>query len=180
MNRPMIILLTALVMLIVSADAVAQNSKRGFAVNLGIGVSQIKDTDGTDKFDGNAFGYNLGAEYRFTPNFALGGNTWGLGTADDDFNGTNTEIEVKGAEVAMRFIAPVSDGFEFFALAGQAFYTADLEPGGNNGFGDDAVMLGLGMDIGSGKFAFRLAGKYYDGSRDEQGALLTAGFNLRF
>ena len=76
---------------------------------------------------------------------------------------------------------PVSESVELFALAGSAGYTADLEPGGNNGlFGEDAFELGLGLDIGNREnFAFRLAGRYYDGPRDESGALTTIGFNYR-
>jgi len=164
-----------------SQCAYAQDNK-GFAVNLGIGVSQVKDRDGTESFNANDLGYILGVEYRFNDHFALGFNTFGLGNPDDEFNGVNTTIEVKGFDLVARFIMPVSERVEFFALAGSAGYTADLEPGGNNGlFGEDAVELGLGLDIGSREdFAFRLAGRYYDGPRDESGALVTIGFNYRF
>ena len=41
-------------------------------------------------------------------------------------------------------------------------------------------VFGLGLDFGSGNLAFRLAGNYYNGRREESGALLTAGFNYRF
>lgn len=179
MNRLIVAVIVVLIMSLAAGEAAADD-KRGFAVNFGVGVSQIKDKDGTEKFDGNAFGYTIGGEYRFGLNFALAGSVLGLGTADDDFNGTNTEIEVKGADVKMRFIMPVTDGFEFFGQVGHAWYTADLEPGGNNGLGDTAVEFGLGFDFGSGDMAFRLAGIYLDGSKDESGALVTAGFNYRF
>lgn len=159
----------------------AQN-KSGFALNAGIGISQIKDRDGTESFNANAFGYIMGGEYRFNDHIALGLNVFGLGTAEDDFNSVNTKIEVRGLDLVARFILPVADSVELFALAGTAGYTADLEPGGTNGlFGEDAVELGLGLDIGGGEnFAFRVAGRYYDGPRQESGALLTLGFNYRF
>jgi hypothetical protein len=164
------------------AQAAEAQDKSGFAMNVGIGISQIKDRDGTESFNASAFGYIIGGEYRFNDHFALGFNTFGLGTADDDFNSVNTSIEVKGFDLVARFILPVTERVEFFALAGSAVYTADLEPGGNNGlFGEDAVELGLGLDIGGGEsFAFRVAGRYYDGPRDESGALVTIGFNYRF
>lgn len=180
LNRQTVVAIV-LFLLSVSAGTAAADDDRGFAVNVGVGVSKIKDTDGTEKFDGNAFGYSIGVEYRFGENFALGSSILGLGTADDDFNGTNTEIEVKGADLKMRFIMPVTEGIEFFGQVGSAWYTADLEPGGNNGlFGDTAVEFGLGLDFGSGDLAFRLAGIYLDGPKDESGALVTAGFNYRF
>lgn len=151
-------------------------------MNVGVGVSQVKDRDGDESFNANDIGFILGGEYRFNDHFALGLNTFGLGSPEDEFNSVNTTIEVRGIDLVMRFIMPVSGGVELFALAGTAGYTADLEPGGNNGlFGEDAVELGLGMDVGnSDSFAFRLAGRYFDGPRDESGALLTVGFNYRF
>lgn len=79
------------------------------------------------------------------------------------------------------FLMPVA-GAESFALAGGAVYFADLEPGGfSSPFGEDAFEIGLGLDVGSGNaFAFRLAGRYFDGPKDESGALVTVGFNYRF
>lgn len=59
MNRLLAVVLFLLVLSLAAEKAAAQD-KRGFAVNVGIGISQIKDKDGADKFDGNAFGY-----YRF-------------------------------------------------------------------------------------------------------------------
>lgn len=178
-NRSVSLLLLAATLL--PAEDARADDKRGFAVNVGVGVSEISDKDGADKFKGNGFGYSIGAEYRFNRNFALGAGIFSLGTADDEFAGTNTEIEVRGADFLMRFIVPVNEGFEFYGSVGQSWYTADLEPGGNNGpFGDTAVEFGLGLDIGSGPLAFRLAGRYFDGPKDEAGALLTAGVNYRF
>lgn len=175
--------LAALVLLLIfTVDAVQARDKAGFAVNVGVGVSQVKDRDGTESFNANDFGYILGAEYRFNDHFALGLNTFGLGSPEDDFNSVSTTIEVKGVDLVMRFILPVADSVELFALAGSAAYKADLEPGGTNGlFGEDAAEFGLGLDVGtSDNFAFRLAGRYYDGPRDESGALITVGFNYRF
>ena len=177
--------LNLLLLLLVSAVFFAGESvadeKRGFSVNFGIGLSQIRDKDGDDRFKGDALGYSIGGEYRIGRNFALGAGVFGLGTAEDEFDGVDTEIEVKGGDLNMRFIMPASDAVEFYGLVGHAWYTADLEPGGNNGlFGDTAFQFGFGMDIGSGKLAFRLAGRYFDGPKDESGALVTAGFNYRF
>lgn len=168
-------------MFVFSGIANAQD-KSGFGVNIGVGISQVKDRDGSESFNANDFGYIMGGEYRFNENFALGLNVFGLGSPEDEFNSVSTTIEVRGFDLVMRFILPVSESVELFALAGAAGYTADLEPGGNNGlFGEDAVEFGLGVDIGGGgNFAFRLAGRYFDGPRDESGALTTIGFNYRF
>lgn len=173
----------AIAPLLLLAGGIAEaQDKSGFGVNVGVGISQVKDRDGNESFNANDFGYILGGEYRFNDNFAIGLNTFGLGSPEDEFNAVNTIIEVRGIDLVMRFILPVSDKVELFALAGSAVYAADLEPGGNNGlFGEDAVEFGLGLDIGGGEhFAFRLAGRYFDGPRDESGALLTIGFGYRF
>lgn len=180
MNRLNCSMVLLVAMLFAASESVA-DEKRGFAVNFGVGASQIMDKDGTEEFKGDAFGYSIGGEYRMGRNFAFGAGVFGLGSADDDFNGENVEIEVKGGDLSMRFIMPAGDAIEFFGLVGHAWYTADLEPGGNNGpFGDTAVQFGFGMDIGSGDLAFRLVGRYFDGSKDEAAALVTAGFNYRF
>ncbi|MGI9234548.1 MAG: outer membrane beta-barrel protein [Woeseiaceae bacterium] len=173
--------LIPLTLLFVAESASAQG-KAGWAVNLGVGVSQVKDRDGTESFNANDLGFIVGGEYRFNNHFALGLNAFSLGSPEDDFNSVNTSIEVRGFDLVLRFILPVADSVDVFALAGTAGYTADLEPGGNNGlFGEDAAEYGLGLDFGTGdRFDFRLAGRYYDGPRDESGALTTAGFNYRF
>lgn len=168
--------------LVLATGATNAEDKTGFAVQVGVGVSQVKDRDGNESFNASDFGYIMGGEYRFNKNFALGLNVFGLGNPEDEFNSVSTTIEVRGADLVLRFILPVSQAVELFALAGTAAYTADLEPGGNNGlFGEDAAEIGLGLDIGSGEnFAFRVAGRYFDGPRDESGALITIGFNYRF
>jgi hypothetical protein len=178
-NRISAVVVLSLVLSLAAEGAAAQD-KRGFAVNAGVGMSQIKDKDGADKFDGNAFGYTLGGEFRFNENFALGFGVFSLGTADDDFNGVNTDIEVNGTEINMRFIMPVSDSLEFFGKVGSAWYSADLEPGGSNGLGDTAIDFGVGLDIGRSNLTFRLAGTYFDGTKNESGALISAGINYRF
>lgn len=101
------------------AQTAAAQEKKGFAVNAGIGVSQVRDRDGSDTFNGNALAYQPGAEYRFTDHFALGLTTFGLGTAKEDFKAVNTRIEVRGFDVVMRFIAPLSARIELLALAGR-------------------------------------------------------------
>ena len=173
--------LVLIALLSVAPTAYAQD-RAGWAVNLGFGVSQVKDRDGTESFNANDFGFILGGEYRFNDHFALGLNTFNLGSPEDEFNSVDTTIEVRGFDLVLRFILPVSERVDLFALAGSAGYTADLEPGGNNGlFGEDAAEFGLGLDIGTGNnFDLRLAGRYFDGPRDESGALITAGFNYRF
>lgn len=163
-----------------TASANAQG-KAGWAVSGGIGVSQIKDRDGTEKFDANAIGLILGGEYRFNEHFALGLNGFGLGTAEDMFNAVETEIQVKGFDLIGRLILPVTQSAELFFLAGTAAYYADLDPGFSSPFGEDAIEFGIGADFGNADgFAFRVAGRYFDGPRDESGALLTVGFNYRF
>ena len=156
-------------------------SKVGWAISGGIGVSQIKDRDGTEKFDANAVGLMLGGEYRFNDHFALGVNGFGLGTAEDTFNSVDTEIQVKGIDLIGRAILPISENGELFALVGSASYFADLDPGPSNAFGEDAIEFGAGIDIGGNEgFAFRVFCHADDGLRDESGALLTVGFSYRF
>lgn len=182
MNSICVCMATLVAMLFLASGIAEAQDKSGFGVNVGVGISQVKDRDGSESFNANDFGYMMGGEYRFNENFAIGFNVFGLGNPEDEFNSVSTTIEVRGADLVLRIILPVSQGVELFGLAGTAAYKADLEPGGTNGlFGEDAAELGLGVDIGSGEsFAFRLAGRYFDGPRDESGALITIGFNYRF
>jgi len=164
-----------------AAASVDAQDRTGFAISAGVGATQIRDRDGTDTFDGNAFGFSLDVEYRFTDHLALGAGVFSLGTADDNFDAVNTEITAKGIGVYGRVIAPLSDAIELYGRIGSYNYTADLEPGGNNFFGEDAVEFGAGLDFGrSERISFRVEARYFDGVRDESGALLTAGFNYRF
>ncbi len=174
--------LTTLLLCSVFATApVDAQDRTGFAISAGLGAAQIRDRDSTDTFDGNALGFSLDFEYRFTDHLALGVGGFSLGTAEDIFDGVNTEITAKGFGFYGRAIAPISEAIEFYGRVGVFSYTADLEPGGNNGFGDDAVEFGAGLDLGrSESISFRIEARYFDGVRDESGALLTAGFSYRF
>jgi hypothetical protein len=164
-----------------ATPATAQE-KTGWGISGGVGASLIKDKDGNETFNGNSFGYSLEVEYRFTPYFALAVGPFSLGSADDFFDGVDTTIKVRGFGFAGRVIYPVSDTADVYARLGGVSYFADLEPGGNNGlFGDDAVEVGAGVDLGAGNsMSFRFEGRYFNGSRDESGALITAGFSYRF
>lgn len=172
--------------LAVSQPLAAQTAdKTGFAVNAGLGVSVIRDEDGNDTFDANAFGYLFGIEYRFVPQFALGVNVFSLGTGEDFFDGVDTEIEVRGFDIVGRLIFPLSDSAELYGLLGAAVYDADLEPGnvvvGELLLGEDALAAGIGLDFDTTEdFSLRVEGRYYDGTRDESGGLLTVGFSYRF
>ena len=77
---------TVLLMLFTIGEARAQG-RTGFAVNVGVGLSQVKDRDGGESFNANDFGIILGAEYRFNEYFALGRGTFQLGSPEDDFKG---------------------------------------------------------------------------------------------
>lgn len=171
----------ALLFLLFAAPADAQD-KRGWGLAVGIGVGQAKDTDGTEKFQGTAFGYSIEGEYRFSPNFALGSGIFSLGESSDTFNGVDTDLKVRGIGIHGRVILPLSDTVDVYGRVGGVSYYADLEPGGSNGlFGDDAVELGLGIDIGGGNnMAFRLEGRHFNGGRDETGNLFTLGFIYRW
>ena len=173
----------AAVVFSISQPLYAQIGDRtGFAMNAGIGQSVIRDTDGTDEFDANAFAYILGVEYRFVPKFAVGINVFSLGTGEDFFDGVDTEIDVGGVDLVGRLILPLADSVELYGLFGGAVYSADLEPGGAGGlFGEGAVALGAGLDFDTSEnFSLRVEGRYYDGTRQESGGLLTAGFSFRF
>ena len=173
----------AVVVLATSQPLYAQIGDRtGFAMNAGIGQSIIRDKDGNDEFDANAFAYIVGVEYRFVPKFALGVNVFSLGTGEDFFDGVDTEIDVGGVDIVGRLILPLADSVELYGLFGGAVYTADLEPGGISGlFGEEAVALGAGLDFDTSEsFSLRIEGRYYDGTREESGGLFTAGFSFRF
>lgn len=169
---------------LLSTVVIAQDAadRRGFAINGGIGASVIRDEDGTETFRGNAFGFNLGFEYRFTQNFALGLGTFNLGEASDTIDSIDTNIDVRGIDILARFYIPMSEKVELFALVGGANYYVDLEPGGTNGlFGDDAWELGGGVDfITDEDFSIRFEGRFFNGTRDESAGLVTVGFSYRF
>jgi len=164
------------------APVASAQSRTGFAAHAGLGASVIRDEDGDETFRGDDFGYLIGVEYRFTRSFALGVDIFDLGRADDTINSVDTEIEAAGIDLVGRLILPVSDNVELYGLAGAAVYWTDVDPDGfPDLFGDDAWVFGAGADFGVGEqLAFRLEGRYFRGSRDESGGLLTAGFSYRF
>ena len=166
----------ACVALLLAAPASAAD-KDGFAFHIGVGGSSIRDEDDTDTFSGSDFAYSLGFEYRFKGRFGLGINIVDFGQPDDELNGVPTEIDVEAIDLLARFYFPISDTSEFYVLLGAASYFADLNPGGSNGFGDDAFEIGGGFDIDTSEhFSLRFEGRYFNGVRDESGATLTAGF----
>lgn len=164
------------------ASHVAAQDRNGFAFNAGLGASQIRDEDGAETFQGTSFAYSFGIEYRFKSRLALGFEVFDLGTADDTVQGVATEIEVRGFEFTARQYFGDAERAEPFVLLGAAVYSADVEPGGNNGlFGDDAWVVGGGIDYYfAPTFAWRFEGRFFNGPRDESAGLLTAGFVYRF
>ena len=173
--------IAVLFLAIVSTHPAHAEAKTGWGISAGIGVSQIKDVDGSDEFEGSAFGLSLEGEYRFTPHFALGIGVFNLGRTDDEFGSVDTEIRVRGATLFGRAIYPASDTVDLYARVGGASYYADIDPGVGNLFGEDAIEFGLGIDIGGGNRAsFRIEGRYFNGARDESGALATIGVSYRF
>jgi len=156
------------------------DEKRGWGLSFGVGPSLMRDQDGTETFEGNGFGYNWGPEFRFSKRWALGMDFFSLGSAEDMFNSVETTIDVGGLELRGRLIFQLSENVELYGRLGFASYFADLDPGGSN-LGEDATAVGIGLDIDRGEhFTIRFDGRYFDGQRDESGALLTAGFNYRF
>ena len=178
--------LTALLGVFTYNHASAQTADRsGWSISAGIGASQISDEDGSESFDGNAFGFAAELEYRFTENFALGFGGFSLGRAEDQFNSVNTEIEVRGWDLFGRVIFPVSETAEIFGRLGATNYYVDIDPGSVSFvdalFGSDATEFGLGVDFARNKkMAVRIEGRYYNGGSDESGALLLVGFNYLF
>ena len=156
------------------------DEKSGWAMSLGVGPSLIRDRDSNGTFEGDGIGYNWGPEYRFSKNWALGVDLFSLGRAHDTVNSVATTIDVGGIELRGRYILPISETIEFYGRLGFAGYFADVSPGSQN-LGEDAVTFGLGLDFDYGNnWSFRMDGRYFQGPRDESGALLTAGFNYRF
>lgn len=184
MNKRLFAATAASVFLASAFIPVHAQDKIGWGLNAGIGASQIRDRDNDGTFDGNALGFSLEVEYRFSRSFALGFGGFTLGTADDTVNSVDTEIDVDAINLVGRLIFPLSDSVDVYGRLGVVNYFTDVEPGFgglDRLFGDDAVELGIGMDVGGGEhFAFRLEGRYFNGSRDETGALLTLGVNYRF
>lgn len=166
------------------AEVAGAQDRTGWSVSGMIGVSQIRDEDETDTFDGNSLGLALEGEFRFTPNIAVGLGLFSLGRADDTFDGVDTEISVRGFSIFGRAIYPVSDSVDIYGRIGSAVYYVDIDPGGvglADLFGEDAVELGVGIDFGrQEKLAYRLEGRYYNGGKEETGALITFGFNYLF
>lgn len=167
---------------ILVATPVQAQQKSGWGLSAGIGASRVRDVDDDDTFDGNSFGYSLEGEFRFSPYFAFGLGGFNLGQASDTFGSVDTEISVKGFGIFGRVIYPLSDTVDLYGRLGGVTYVADLDPGGINSlFGEDALELGLGADIGGGnKLSFRAEGRYFDGPREESGGLVTVGFSYRF
>ena len=181
MNSRVSIVAAALVLMMLATPATAQD-RRGFAVNGGLGSSLIRDEDGAETFQGSAFAYSFGIEYRFKINLAVGFDVFDLGTADDTVQGIATEIDVRGFEFTARQYIGGSERAEPFVLLGAAVYSADVEPGGNNGlFGEDAWVIGGGIDLYTAPtFAWRLEARFFNGPRDESAGLVTAGFSYSF
>lgn len=180
MNRNHLAPVTLLIVLSLSATPTQADEKSGWAMNVGIGASLIRDRDGDDTFEGNGFGYTWGIEYRFSQRWAAGVDFFSLGNATDTFDSVRTRIDVGGFDLRGRVIFPLSENVEMYGRLGFAGYFADLDPGGSN-LGEDALSLGLGLDVDRDEhFTFRLEGRYFDGRAQESGGLLTAGFNYRF
>lgn len=175
-------LLVAVVLaLAVAAPAANAQDRTGFAVHGGIGGSLIEDRDGAATFEGNGLGYILGVEYRFVPRFALGVELFSLGSAEDTFGDVDVRIDANGLDVFGRLIFPVTQAVEVYGLAGVILYDADVTPGSTiDIFGKDGTALGAGIDIGRGDLSFRVEGRYFDGTEEESGGLLTIGFSYRF
>lgn len=173
--------LAAAVALVLVAPVSQAQERTGFAVHGGIGGSLLEDRDGAETFDGNGFGYDLGLEYRFVPRFALGIDLFSLGSATDTFGDVETEVEAEGVDFFGRLIFPLTETVEVYGRLGTVAYYTDVTPSSSvDIFGEDGTSFGAGLDIGGEDLALRLEGRYIDGSREESGALLTAGFSYRF
>ena len=156
------------------------DEKSGWAMSVGLGPSLIRDRDGNQSFEGDGIGYNWGPEYRFSQRWALGVDFFSLGRGRDTVNSVETTIDVGGFEFRGRVIFPLTENVDMYGRLGFAGYFADVTPGSQN-LGEDAVAFGLGLDFHrDDHWSIRIDGRYFDGPRNESGALLTAGFNYRF
>ena len=173
---------TVLALSSIIALPVYGDDNTGWGISAGLGVSKVKDVDGIETFDGNGFAFSIEGEYRFTPFIALGIGTFSLGEPNDTFNSVDTEIRVGGYGLFGRVIYPFADGVDLYGRVGGVTYHADLTPGGSTGlFGEDATEYGLGLDLGDlNNTGFRFEGRYFDGPRDESGAMVTIGVIHRF
>jgi len=112
----------AALILLAAAPHLEAAGETGWGLSATIGPSQIRDEDDTETFSGNGFGLSAEIEYRFTANFALGLGGFSLGSADDVFDGVDTEIEVRGYNLFGRLIFPMSDSAQVFGRLGAANY----------------------------------------------------------
>ena len=125
---------------------------RGWAVNFGVGVSQIRDRDDEGTFEGNSFAYMVNGEFRFSENFALGAGFISLGDDDDVVAGIDTSLDVGGVDLFVRGILPINETTEIYGRFGTAIYQVDSDPFSFNGlFGDDAFEVGAGLEIDAGE-----------------------------
>ena len=168
-------------LLAVSNTAHAQD-KSGWEIHGGIGPTVIRDEDGSETFRGSSFGFVFGGGYRFNDHFALSLNIMSLGEGDDTIASVPTTIDVRAIGLSGRIILPVSEKVEIFGLIGNISYNADVDPGCcSNPFGSEAWEFGGGVDFATSEnFSIRIAGRYYQGRRDETGGIATAGFSWRF
>ena len=178
-EKPIALSVFAVFLTLCTTSAFAQE-KAGWSMNAGIGGSLIRDRDGDETFDGNGFGYTWGVEYRFGPRWALGMDLFSLGSATDTLDAVETKIDVGGFDMRARLIFPMSENTELFGRLGYVGYFADVDPGGSN-FGEEALSLGLGLDVDRDEhWTIRVEGRYFDGPREESGTLLAVGFNYRW
>jgi hypothetical protein len=130
---------------------------------------------------GQAFGGSK-LRNRFVPRFALGFDYLDFGSATDTVGSVDVEVVATGLDLYARLVFPLSETIEAYGRPGGVFYDADVidDVAGFDGFGDDGISVGGGIDIGRDAYAFRLEGRCIDGARDESGALVTAGVTFRF
>ncbi len=157
-------------------------AQSGFGVYGGLGVSLIKDDDGTSNFQGTGFGGNAGIDYRASNGVSFGFGVLTLGTAEDTLNGVDTEISVDAVELFVRYPFVTLGGAEIFGRLGGINYSADVEPGSNfNIFGDPAWDVGVGVDfVDNGPWAVRAEARYLNGADDESGGFASIGFRYGF
>ncbi len=154
----------------------------GFGLYANLGLSVIKDRDSNSNFQGNSTGGSYGVDYRTKNGLSFGFGGFTLGSADDTLNGVDTNIDVRGLELFLRYPFWQKEHAEVFARIGGVHYFADVEPGGVfTLFGNDGWDLGLGVDfLRDDNWTWRLEARYMNGDRDEAASLFTAGIRYQF
>ena len=97
----------------------------GFYAGAGLGIVQIEDEDQGISFKDSPMGLRLIAGYDLNENFAIEGTYINSGTAEDDIQGENIEVELSAFVMSLVGLMPISDTTQLFGKIG--YYTGEQE-----------------------------------------------------